>query len=297
MNKIRNEIFKGAATALITPFKEGKIDCEAFENLIEKQIESGISALVVCGTTGEASTMDYNEQLACIKFTVDKAGGRVPVIAGTGSNCTKKAIYLSRSAQELGADALLVITPYYNKATPDGLISHFTAIADSVDAPIILYNVPSRTGVNITIDVYKALAEHKNIAAVKEASGNISAIASLLSECGEKLSVYSGNDDQTLPLLALGGSGVISVTSNVMPREMQELCEHFFKGNIDSARQIQLRLMDMINTMFCEVNPIPVKYAMSLMNLCSPELRLPLTVPNDKSKAKIRSTLTRYNLI
>lgn len=297
MNKIRNQIFKGAATALITPFKNGKIDFEAFENLIEFQVESGISALVVCGTTGEASTMDYEEQLSCIKFAVEKAKGRLPIVAGTGSNCTKKAIYLSEKACELGADALLIITPYYNKATPDGLINHFTKIADSVKKPIIMYNVPARTGVSIPLEVYKVLSDHENIVGVKEASGNLSGIASLLAECGDKLAVYSGNDDQTLPILALGGSGVVSVVSNILPHKMQDLCNRFFERDIDSACEIQLQLLDIINAMFCEVNPIPIKYAMSLMSLCSDELRLPLTVPCEKSKAKIREILKCYNLI
>lgn len=297
MDKIRNEIFKGAATAIITPFNNGEVDFEAFGNLIDKQIECGISALVVCGTTGEASTMDYEEHLTCIKFAVERTKKRVPVIAGTGSNCTKKAIYLSQKACELGADALLIITPYYNKASIEGLINHFTSIADSVDKPIILYNVPSRTGVNIPIEVYKALANHKNIMGVKEASGNLSSIALLLSECGEKLAVYSGNDDQILPILALGGSGVVSVVSNIMPTETQKLCDSFFSGNIELARKIQFQLMNMINALFCEVNPIPLKYAMSIIGLCSGEVRLPLTSPSEKSKAKIFETLSRYNLI
>ena len=297
MDKICNEIFKGTATAIITPFKNGKVDFESYGNLIDKQIESGISAIVVCGTTGEASTMDYDEHLECIKFAVERARKRVPVIAGTGSNCTKKAIYLSKKACDLGVDALLIITPYYNKATPEGLINHFTAVADSVDKPIILYNVPSRTGVNIPIEVYKVLANHKNIVGVKEASGNLSSIALLLLECGEKLAVYSGNDDQILPILALGGSGVISVVSNIMPEETQNLCSSFFGGDIKSARKIQLELINIISVLFCEVNPIPLKYAMSIMNLCTGEVRLPLTAPNETSKTKIRETLRRYDLI
>lgn len=297
MDKIRNEIFKGVATAIITPFKNGKIDFESFGSLIDRQIESNISALVVCGTTGEASTMDYDEQMECIKFAVERSQKRVPIIAGSGSNCTQKAIYLSRKACELGADALLIITPYYNKATPDGLIKHFTAIADSLDKPVILYNVPSRTGVNIPIGVYKALADHKNIVGVKEASGNISNIALLLSECGDKLAVYSGNDDQILPILSLGGSGVVSVVSNIIPKETKKICDAFFEGDIYIARQMQLKLLDIINAMFIEVNPIPVKYAMSLMNLCTGEARLPLTSPSKESKIKINQILRDYNLI
>ena len=294
MNKI---IFKGAATALITPFKQGEIDFEAYGRLIDDQMASGISAIVVCGTTGEATTLSTEEHLKCVEFAAERARGRIPILVGSGSNCTKKAVYLSQKACELGADGLLVITPYYNKATPDGLIKHFFRIADSVTRPIILYNVPSRTGVNIPIEVYEKLSEHENIVGVKEASGNISAVASLASTCGEKLAIYSGNDDQILPILSLGGYGVISVVSNIVPSLVQELCMDFFSLNIDSAIRKQIGLIDLINAAFCEVNPIPIKYAMSLMGLCSGEMRLPLTEPTEHSKSKISSVMRKYGLI
>ncbi len=290
-------IFKGASTALVTPFKKGEIDFETYGKLIDRQIKGGISAIVVCGTTGEATTMSVDEHLKCIEFAVERVNGRIPVLAGSGSNCTKKAIHLSEKACELGADGLLVITPYYNKATPDGLVKHFTSIADSVNKPILLYNVPSRTGVNIPIEVYQKLADHENIVGVKEASGNISAIAVLAAKCGDKLSIYSGNDDQILPILSLGGLGVVSVVSNIVPEETQSLCDLFFSSSISSAQRKQLHLIDLINAVFCEVNPIPVKYAMNLMNLCSGEIRLPLTAPAENSKIKIFETLKKYDLI
>ena len=294
MNKI---IFKGAATALVTPFKRGEVDFETYGKLIDRQIKGGISAIVVCGTTGEATTMSVEEHLKCIEFAAERVRGRIPVLAGSGSNCTKKAIHLSQKACELGADGLLVITPYYNKASSDGLIKHFTSIADSVNKPILLYNVPSRTGVNIPLEVYQKLSEHENIVGVKEAGGNISSIASLAATCGDKLYIYSGNDDQILPILSLGGLGVVSVVSNIVPRETQSLCDAFFASNVSAAKRKQLYLMDLINTVFCEVNPIPVKYAMSLMNLCSGEMRLPLTAPTEKSKIRIFETLKKYELI
>ncbi len=290
-------IFKGAATALITPFKNGEIDFEAYGKLIDMQIQSGISAVVVCGTTGEATTMSVEEHLKCVDFAIEHINGRIPVLIGSGSNCTKKAIYLSQRSCELGADGLLVITPYYNKATPDGLIKHFTSIADAVSKPLLLYNVPSRTGINISLDVYRKLADHENIVGVKEASGNISDIAALAATCGDKLAIYSGNDDQVLPILSLGGSGVVSVVSNIMPREVQALCEAYFSSNTLLALEKQLYLINMINTLFCEVNPIPVKYAMSLMNLCSGEIRLPLTAPTEKSKIRIFDALKKYEII
>lgn len=297
MNKIRREIFKGAATAIITPFKDGKIDFECLKKLIDLQIESNISAIVVCGTTGEASTMSVEEHLKCIEAAVEHTNGRIPVIAGSGTNCTKKSIYLSQKACEIGADGLLVITPYYNKSSPDGLIKHFIAIADSITKPLLLYNVPSRTGVSIPLNVYRSLADHKNISGVKEASGNIAEITALVAACGDKLSIYSGNDDQILPILSLGGCGVISVVSNIVPKEVASLCNSYFSGNISDARHKQLSLLELINTMFCEVNPIPVKYAMTLMRLCSGEIRLPLVPPCESSKIRIFECLKKYKLI
>lgn len=292
-----NKIFKGAATALVTPFIQGKIDFDSLGHLIDIQIKNDISALVICGTTGEASTLTTEERLSCIEFAVKRSKGQVPVIAGTGSNCTEKAVYLSREACRLGADALLVVTPYYNKANNDGLVRHFSSVADSSSKPIILYNVPSRTGVNISSETYLKLSEHKNILAVKEAGGNLSELARTMSLCYGKMSFYSGNDDQILPVLSLGGEGVISVVSNVLPKETQNICRSFFSGDINGARKFQLQLLDLICVLFCEVNPIPVKYAMSLMGMCSPEVRLPLAEPSVESKKKICETLKKYGMI
>jgi 4-hydroxy-tetrahydrodipicolinate synthase len=260
-------------------------------------MDAGISAIVVCGTTGEASTMSTEEHLRCVEFAVERVGGRIPVLAGSGSNCTKKAVYLSQKACEFGVDGLLVITPYYNKATPDGLIKHFTCIADSVTRPMLLYNVPSRTGVSIPLSVYASLASHENIVGVKEASGNISEISNLASSMGDDFAIYSGNDDMILPVLSLGGMGVVSVASNILPKEVQSLCDAYFNSEILSARRKQMYLSELISVLFCEVNPIPVKYASMLMNLCRGEMRLPLTPPTEKSKIRIFETLKKYELI
>ena len=297
MGKLTSPIFKGCATALATPFKDGRIDFESFEKMITRQITSGVSALVICGTTGEASTLSVDEHLACVEAAVKVIGGRIPVIAGSGSNCTKKAITLSKGACELGADALLVVTPYYNKASEAGLIKHFQSVADSASKPIILYNVPSRTGVNISLSVYEALADHENIVAVKEASGNISQISALASRLGDRLDIYSGNDDQILPILSLGGSGVISVVSNLVPSVVERLCRAYFDGDIESSKELQLNLNGLISAMFCEVNPIPLKHALSLMGICRGELRLPLCDASQESKIKIKKVLMDYGLI
>lgn len=297
MSKSKKTIFKGAATALITPFRDGKVDFSALGGLIDRQIESGIYALVICGTTGENATLSDKEHRAVLEFALERAGCRVPMIAGTGSNDIAHAINMSKYAASLGYDGLLVVTPYYNKATEKGLIASFTAIADSVDTPIILYNVPTRTCCNITLPVYRELAKHENIVAVKEASGNISAIAELICECGDKFDVYSGNDDQTLPLLALGGSGVISVVSNIIPREMTSLCKKWFEGDTVGCRKLHEKYLGLMKMMFCEVNPIPVKTAAELLGLCSAEMRLPMCEIGEENRKKLQNLLKQYSLI
>ncbi len=294
---MKKVIFEGAATAIITPFKNNAVDYDSLGKLIESQIKNNIDGIVICGTTGEASTLTDEEHRACIKFAVEKTAGRVPIIAGTGSNDTDYAIDLSKYACEVGADALLLVTPYYNKATQKGLIQSFKAVADVVDKPIILYNVPSRTGCNIATSTYKELAKHERIVAVKEASGDLSKIAEIAAEVGDDLSIYSGNDDQILPILSLGGKGVISVLSNIMPQETHDICDLYFKGRNKEATQLQLKLLELINSLFCEVNPIPVKTACALMGICEEELRLPLTTMEDNTRARLVAALKAQNLI
>lgn len=293
----KQTVFRGSAVAIVTPFCNNVVDYDALGRLIDRQIESSTDAIVICGTTGESSTLTDEEHRECIRYCVERVAGRVPVIAGTGSNDTDYAIELSRYACEVGADALLLVTPYYNKATPKGLIKSFTAVADATDKPIILYNVPSRTGVNITLPVYKELAKHERIVAAKEASGNISAIAELIAECGDSLDVYSGNDDQIVPILSLGGKGVISVLSNVVPRETHDICQLYFDGKTTEAAKLQLKLLKLANTLFCEVNPVPVKTAMGLLGLCGDEMRLPLCEMDDANREKLISVMKSYNLI
>ncbi len=297
MSKNKKSIFRGAATALVTPFLDGEVDYIAFGHLIDRQIELGIDALVICGTTGESATLSDREHHEVLNFALAKANGRVPMIAGTGSNDTAHAIKMSKFACELGYDGLLCVTPYYNKATERGLIKSFTAIADASDKPIILYNVPTRTCTNISLHAYRELSKHENITAVKEASGNMSEIAQLICECGDELDVYSGNDDQTLPLLSLGGCGVISVVSNVIPKEMHELCQRWFDGNVQDSRALHEKYLKLMKLMFCEVNPIPVKTALSMMNLCSNELRLPMCEAEDGTREKLHEILREYSLI
>ncbi len=297
MSKNKKSIFRGAATALITPFLDGEVDYIALGSLIDRQIEGGIDALVICGTTGESATLSDREHHEVLNFALAKANGRIPMIAGTGSNDTAHAIKMSKFACELGYDALLCVTPYYNKATERGLIKSFSTIADASDKPIILYNVPTRTCVNISLNAYRELASHENIVAVKEASGNMSAVAELICECGNSLDIYSGNDDQTLPLLSLGGNGVISVVSNLIPHEMSELCRKWFEGDISGSREIHERYLSLMKLMFCEVNPIPVKTALSTMGLCSEELRLPMCEAEDKTKERLHEALKKYNVV
>ena len=297
MSKLKPTIFTGAATAIITPFKNGAIDKESFGKIIEDQIANSIDAIVVAGTTGEAATLTHEEHMDCMKFVVDKVAGRVPVIAGTGSNDTAYGIELSKYACEIGADALLLVTPYYNKATPKGLIKNFIETAENTNKPIILYNVPSRTGCNISLPVYKELAKHERIVAVKEASGNMSAIAELIAECGDSLDVYSGNDDQIVPIMSLGGKGVISVLSNIMPKETHDMVINCLNNNYSDAAKSQLKLLDLINALFCEVNPVPIKTAMAEMGLCDIEMRLPLCEMEDTTKARLVKALKAHNLL
>ena len=277
----KKPIFTGAATALVTPLTEKGVDYDAFEKLINWQIESGIDALVICGTTGEASTLTDEEHRQVLKFAAQVVKGRVPIIAGTGSNDTSYAIDMTRYACDLGYDAMLVVTPYYNKTTQKGLIAMFRAIADASTKPLILYNVPSRTGVNIEPATYAALADHPNIAAIKEAGGNISKIVETAALVGDKLDIYSGNDDQIVPILACGGKGVISVLSNVAPKETSLMCKKVFEGDIAGAMEMQKQYLPLINSLFCEVNPIPVKAAVAAMGYCENYLRLPLVPMED----------------
>lgn len=290
-------IFKGAATALITPMKGMEVDYDKLGKLIDWQIEQGIDALVICGTTGEGSTLSDEEHREVLKYSVDRIAGRVPMIAGTGSNDTAYAIELTKFACEIGCDAMLVVTPYYNKATQKGLIQTFTAIADVSTKPIILYNVPSRTGCNLLPATCAVLAKHPNIVAVKEASGNISQVAETIALCGEDFDVYSGNDDQIVPIMSLGGKGVISVLSNCMPKETSLLCQKFFDGDVQGSAKMQLELLPFINSLFCEVNPIPVKAAMEAMGFCDGDIRLPLTPMEDANKEKMLSLMKDLKLI
>lgn len=289
-------IFKGVATALITPLNENGIDYEKFGKTIDWQIEQGINALVICGTTGEGSTLSDEEHCAALDFAIERAAGRVPMIAGTGSNDTAYAIELTKHACEIGYDAMLLVTPYYNKATQRGLIESFKAIADASTKPCLLYNVPSRTGVNIEPATYAALADHPMICGIKEANGNISKIVETMSLIGDKLDLYSGNDDQIIPLLSVGGSGVISVLSNIMPAETVEMCNKYFEGDIKGALDMQLKYLPLINALFCEVNPIPVKAAMAAMGYCDDYVRLPLTNMEEDHKANLLRLMREQGL-
>lgn len=284
---MKNTVFKGAATAIVTPLNENGIDYESFGRLIEWQISEGIDAIVAAGTTGEGSTLTDAEHKAVIKFCVEKVAGRVPVIAGTGSNDIAYAIELTKYACSVGADAMLLVTPYYNKATQNGLIKSFTAIADASDKPCILYNVPSRTGCNLTPESCAVLAKHPNIVGIKEASGNISQIAAVANLCGEDFAIYSGNDDQIVPVMSLGGMGVISVLSNLLPAETSKICHDYLNGDTKSALSAQLKYLKLVDALFCEVNPIPAKAAMAAMGFGENYLRLPLTPMEPQNEAKL----------
>ncbi|SFK95834.1 4-hydroxy-tetrahydrodipicolinate synthase [Lachnospiraceae bacterium KH1T2] len=291
-------VFKGAGVAIVTPFKDnGDVNYDKFGEIIEQQIQNGTDAIIVCGTTGEAATLTEDEHLDAIKFCVEKVAKRVPVIAGTGSNCTRTAVYLSQEAQQAGADALLLVTPYYNKTTQAGLVDHFKTVASSVSLPIILYSVKSRTGINIEPETVKTLVrEVPNIVGIKEASGDISQVAKIKAICPE-VDLYSGNDDQVVPILSLGGLGVISVVSNVAPRYMHDMCYKYFEGNVAEASKMQLNAIDLVEALFCETNPIPVKHAMNLMNMNVGPLRKPLVSMSTAHLERLRNSLKLFGLL
>ena len=290
-------LFKGCCTAMATPFTENGINYTEFEKLINNQIKAGIDAILVCGTTGESSTMSTEEKKSAIKFAVEVAQKRVPVIAGTGGNNTKSVIEMSKYAESVGVDGLLIVTPYYNKTTQAGLVAHYSAIASSTSLPIILYSVPSRTGVNILPETCLELSKIDNIVAIKEASGNLSQIARIASLCGDNLHIYSGNDDQVLPTLSLGGLGVISVISNLAPAKFTKMTHDFLEGHFEEAKKVQLESLELIDALFCEVNPIPVKAGLNMMNYNFGIPRLPLIEMSDKGKDKLKTALKNYGLI
>ena len=290
-------IFEGAATALITPLTPDGVDYENFGRLIDWQIDAGIDALVIAGTTGEGSTLTDEEHREVLDYAVKRASGRVPMIAGTGSNDTAYAIDLTKFACDIGYDAMLVVTPYYNKATQKGLVKMYEAIADASTKPLVLYNVPSRTGVAIQPATYAALAEHPMIAAIKEANGDISKIAETIALVGDKLDLYSGNDDQIVPVMSLGGKGVISVLSNLIPAETSQMVKKYLSGDVRAAAKMQLDYLELINTLFCEVNPIPVKAAMHAMGYCSDDIRLPLTPMEDANRAKLLALMKKHGIL
>ncbi len=295
---MKNTIFTGAGVAIVTPmYPDGSVNYNKLGELVDYQIENGTDAIIACGTTGESAVLSHEEHLKVISQAVEAAAGRVPVIAGTGSNDTAYALELSLEAQKLGADALLIVTPYYNKTSQAGLVRHYTYIADNVDLPIIVYNVPSRTGLDVKPQTYYELSKHPNIVAIKEANGNIVAAAQTFDLCGDNIDVYSGNDDQIVPFLALGAKGVISVQSNILPRETHEICERFFNGDIKGSRDLQLKFLKLTNALFSDVNPIPVKAAMNMMGLDVGECRMPLTTMEEGAKEKLRQLLIEYGLV
>ena len=291
-------IFTGAGVAIVTPMKaNGEVNYPKLEELLNYQIENGTDAIIICGTTGESSTLTHEEHLEAIRFTIEKVAGRIPVIAGTGSNCTQTAIYLSRIVKSVKARAVLLVSPYYNKATQKGLIAHFTAIANSVKIPIILYNIQGRTGVNMTPETIAYLTKHvENIVAVKEASGNISQIAKVAQLCGDSCDIYSGNDDQIVPILSLGGKGVISVLSNVAPDAAHDICEKYFEGDVKGSAELQLKALPLIDQLFCEVNPIPVKKAMQLMGIDCGPLRMPLTEISPEHEKNLAQAMKDFGI-
>ncbi len=295
---MKNTIFTGAGVAIITPMlADGAVDFDGLRKLIDFQIEGGTDSIIICGTTGESSTLSDEEHRAAIRCAVEHTANRVPVVAGTGSNDTKYAVELSREAQELGADGLLVVTPYYNKCSQKGLYQHYMQIADNVDIPIILYNIPGRTGVTIEIPTIEALGQHKNIVAVKEASGNIGYTAKLAAKCGDLVDIYSGNDDMIVPIMSLGGKGVISVLSNILPKETHQMCQYCLDNNFAEATKLQLEYLNIINTLFIEVNPIPVKAAMNMMGLPAGPCRMPLCDMTDEHIEAMRKALASKGLI
>lgn len=292
-------IFEGAGVALVTPFKEnGDVNYDKLEEILEEQIAGGTDAIVICGTTGEASTMSHEEHLSVIKYGCEVVKGRIPVVAGTGSNCTREAVYMSQKAEEVGADGVLLVTPYYNKATQNGLIAHFTTIAESIKIPALLYHIPGRTGVTMKPETIVSLCKNvPNIVGVKEASGNFSSIATMMSMADGCIDVYSGNDDQIVPLLSMGGKGVISVLSNVAPRQTHEICQKFFDGDVKGSAQMQLDAVPLVSALFSEVNPIPVKAAMNMMGKEVGPLRLPLTEMEDAHKEVLKQAMKAYGIL
>ena len=292
-------LFEGAGVALVTPFKEnGEVNYEKLEEIVEEQIAGGTDAIIACGTTGEASTMTHEEHLEVIEYICRVTKKRIPVVAGTGSNCTETAVYLSAEAEKRGADGLLLVSPYYNKATQKGLMAHFTAVADAVKIPVILYNIPGRTGVTIKPETIAALCKDvDNIVGVKEASGNFSAIATLMSLSDGKVDLYSGNDDQIVPLLSLGGKGVISVLSNVAPRQTHDICASYFAGDVKTSASLQLKAIPLITELFSEVNPMPVKAAMNMMGKGVGPLRMPLTEMEPQNQEKLKKAMTAYGIL
>ena len=294
---MKQKIFKGSGVAIITPFNETGINFRELQKLIDYQINNGTDAIIITGTTGESATMSDSEHKAAIRVAVEYTKKRVPVIAGTGSNETEYAIELSQYAESVGADALLVVTPYYNKCTQNGLVAHYNKIADSVNIPLIVYNVPSRTGVGIKTDTYVKLSKHPRIAAVKEASGDLSAILKLRAACGDELNVYSGNDDQIVPILSIGGLGVISVLANVAPKTAHDICQLYFDGNVQESAKLQIEYADLIEALFCEVNPIPVKTAMRLMGYNVGELRMPLSEMEKENLDKLTVSLKTHKIL
>lgn len=294
---MKETIFQGCGTAIATPFTEEGVNFDEFKRLIEFQIENEVDAIIVCGTTGESSTMSQEEKKETIKFAIDVVAKRTKVIIGTGSNNTKDSVQMSQFAEEAGADGLLVVTPYYNKTTQKGLIAHYTEIAKAVTLPIIMYSVPSRTGINILPETCLKLSKIENIVAIKEASGNISQVAKIVSLCGENLDIYSGNDDQIIPILSLGGKGVISVLSNIMPKYTHDMTMKYFKGEIKEATKMQLDVIDLINSLFVEVNPIPVKYALNAMGYDFGKPRLPLIELSDVNKKVIEEVIKKHQII
>lgn len=295
---MKKRVFTGVATALVTPmFSDGTVNYEALDTIIEDQIQKGVDALVICGTTGEAATLNHEDHVKVIAAAVKKTAGRIPIIAGTGSNDTAYSVELSNEALAVGADALLLVTPYYNKTSQAGLIAHYTYIAERVDAPIILYNVPSRTGVNILPETYAQLAKHPNIVAAKEANGDIASVIKTRALCGDNLDIYSGNDDQIIPIMSVGGIGVISVLSNVAPTETHNMCQLYLDGKVKEAADMQIKYIDLINALFSDVNPIPVKEAMDIMGYEVGPCRLPLVKMSDAKHEALKAELKKVNLI
>ena len=295
---MKNTVFKGMATALVTPMTStGAVDYDTMARFIDFQLESGINALVAVGTTGESATLTPEERKAVIRFTVQRVNGRVPVVAGVGTNNTLHVLDYTKSACDDGADALLVVTPYYNKATQNGLIAHYTKVADAAEKPVILYNVPSRTGCNLLPATVAALSEHSNIVGVKEASGNMIQVVDIIARCGDKIDVYSGEDGITVPMLSMGGAGCISVLSNVVPKESVEMCDRFFRGDVAGAAELQCKLLPLVNALFSEVNPIPAKAAVAAMGFGEEYVRMPLSILEDANRAKLFGEMRKLGVL